>query len=87
MTIKHVDHLGQLIEVGDSVAICKNLWRGRDEIQVAKVAKLTKARVTFTNGSWSVPAKVLVLNASTLVRAAKQEADEAEERRLDDDNT
>jgi hypothetical protein len=80
MTIEHKDCLGQTIHVGETVVICKNLWRGRDELKIAKVAKLTKARITFTNGSWSVPSKVMALVPDTYKLAIQKTAVEEAER-------
>jgi len=82
--IEHKDYLGQLIKVGSVVARCYNLWKGRDEMRVSKVAKISKTRITFEDGSWSIPAKVLVLETDSYKLADNLMEQEAEERRLDE---
>ena len=84
--IERRDILGQEIKVGSYVARCKNLWKGRDEMAVAEVAKLTKARVTLAEGGWTIPEKVLELNVETNGLVAERMTNEAEERRLEEDN-
>jgi len=59
------DNLGQDIVVGSLIAYCYNLWKGKDEIRVAKVSRLTATRVYMENGTWCTPTKVFVVTERT----------------------
>jgi hypothetical protein len=38
---EHLDNLGQILKVGDTVFYSHNLWRGRDEIRQAVILTLS----------------------------------------------